>query len=290
MGAAGSDNKTASSVKSKSNTPIPVINTNPAPATSSASLFDNFADFDAFSTKSNTSTMESNKKLSAMKADTFFDAFNDNFETTSNKSLDSNSNQMKSTTKSVSSLDAFDAFGNINDKNSTAFDAFGDNIKTSTTPQQVSAMFDAFNDNNFEDDFFKSSNLTKDTTSTTLKETNLNNNKNKLNKSPLPFNDNDFAKFDAFGALSDDNFNNSTTTKTNLNNSMPKPKYSLKKTDSLIKVQNKLTVNNIADKKTMGSNSENGAKLPEKFVADYSKPETFDDDLQEAINRSMVDQ
>ena len=73
----------------------------------------------------------------------------------------------------------------------------------------------------------------------------------------------------------------------NLNNSIQKPKYSLTKTDNLIKVQNKLTVN--SDKQPSGS-TENGAKLPEKFVQDYSKPETFSDDLEEAIARSMVDQ
>ncbi|KAM7345611.1 epidermal growth factor receptor pathway substrate 15 isoform 2-T6 [Cochliomyia hominivorax] len=288
MGTTGSDLKDNNNTKSKSNTPIPTSFNRKTSTTPSAGLFDNFADFDSFSTKSNTSTMQSTKKTSATKtADPFFDAFNDNFETTSNKSLDTNSNPSKTNAKSLTSLDAFDAFGNKSDKNATttAFDAFGDNFKAA--PQQVSVMFDAFNDNNFEDDFFKSSNLTKDTT-TTLKETNLNNNNAKLNKSPLPFSDNDdFAKFDAFSAMS---------TATNLNNSMPRPKYSLNKTDNLVKVQNKLTVNNSnnnnnADKTlAASSNAENGAKLPEKFVADYSKPETFDDDLQEAIKRSMVDQ
>ncbi|XP_065366917.1 epidermal growth factor receptor substrate 15-like 1 isoform X2 [Calliphora vicina] len=292
MGASATDIKDAGATKSKSNTPLPLNNTK-AGVTTSSSLFDNFADFDTFSTKSATSTMESNKKLNVTKADPFFDAFNDNFETTSNKSLDSNSNQLKTNTKSLTSLDAFDAFGNnVADKNVTAFDAFGDNLKTAAVPQQVSAMFDAFNDNNFEDDFFKSSNLAKGTSNTTsLKETNLNNNNSKLNKSPLPFNDNDFGKFDAFAALNEDDFNNTSTSSSNLNNSIAKPKYSLTKTDNLIKVQNKLTVdNNDNNDKTAASNPENGAKLPDKFVADYSKPETFDDDMEEAIKRSMVDQ
>lgn len=277
----GADHKEAS--KSKSNTPIPIIKTTATPT--SGSLFDNFADFDTFSTKSNSSTMESTKKSNTTKttADPFLDAFNDNFETISNKSLDSNSNPLKG--------DAFDAFGTTaTSKKSTAFDAaFGDSFKPAAATTQVAAMFDdAFNDN-FEDDFFKSSNLTKDTNITTSKDTNLNNNQSKLHKSPLPFNDNDFAKFDAFGTSSEDDFNNSANTASNLNNSMPRPKYSLNKTDNLIKVQNKLTVNN-TDKTAVTSNVENGAKLPEKFVADYSKPETFDDDLQEAIKRSMVDQ
>ncbi|KAI8127293.1 hypothetical protein FF38_11522 [Lucilia cuprina] len=289
MGASGSDIKDGSA-KSKSNTPIP-MNANNAKATTT-SLFDNFADFDTFSTKSSTSTMESNKKTNVLKTDPFFDAFNDNFETTSNKSLDSNSNPLKTNTKSLTSLDAFEAFGNVINKTTTAFDAFGDNLNVTNKTQQVStALFDAFNDNNFEDDFFKTANLTKDnTSSSTLKETNLNNNNSKLNKSPLNFNDNnDFAKFDAFGTFNEDNFNNSATTTTNLNNSIAKPKYSLTKTDNFIKVQNKLTVDNKIDK-TLIANTENGAKLPEKFEADYSKPETFDDDLQEAIKRSMVDQ
>ncbi|XP_046809921.1 epidermal growth factor receptor substrate 15-like 1 isoform X3 [Lucilia cuprina] len=290
MGASGSDIKDGSA-KSKSNTPIP-MNANNAKATTTTSLFDNFADFDTFSTKSSTSTMESNKKTNVLKTDPFFDAFNDNFETNSNKSLDSNSNPLKTNTKSLTSLDAFDAFGNVSNKTTTAFDAFGDNLNATNKTQQVStALFDAFNDNNFEDDFFKTANLTKDnTSSSTLKETNLNNNNSKLNKSPLNFNDNnDFAKFDAFGTFNEDNFNNSATTTTNLNNSIAKPKYSLTKTDNFIKVQNKLTVDNKIDK-TLIANTENGAKLPEKFEADYSKPETFDDDLQEAIKRSMVDQ
>lgn len=281
MAAAGID---TAATKSKSNTPIPVANTKTS-GTSSSSLFDNFADFDAFSSKSNSSTMDSKKKTNATKVDNFFDAFNDNFETTSNKSLDSNSNQMKTTAKSISSLDKFDAFGNICDKSAAAFDAFGDNLKNSTQPV-FAANFDAFNDNNFEDDFFKSS---SHTSTTTLKETNLNNNKMKLNTSPLPFNDNDFAKFDAFAALNEDNFKNNTVKATNLNNFMTIPKHSLTKTDNLVKVQNRLTVNANAEK-ISASNTENGAKLPEKFVSDYSKPETFEDDLQEAIKRSMVDQ
>lgn len=268
--------KEQGSLKSKSNTPIPLN----ASTNTSSSLFDNFADFDTFSkTKSSTSTLDSTKKSCTPKPDPFLDAFNDNFETRSNKSIDSNSNQVKNTTKSTSSLDVFDAFAGKNTTASTVYNAFGDNLNQ----QQVSDMFGGFNDNNFEDDFFKNSNLTKDFSSITLKETNLNKNNTKTNKSPLPFNDNDFTKFDAFSEMNDD-FNNSTVS--NLNNAKQIPKYSFTKSDHLTKVQNKLTVNNnTADKTT-----ENGAKLPKKFVADYSKPETFDDDLQEAIKRSMVDQ
>ena len=268
--------KEQGSIKSKSNTPIPLNASTSTPS----SLFDNFADFDTFSkTKSSTSTLDSTKKSCTPRPDPFLDAFNDNFENTSNKSVDSNSNQVTNTTKSTSSLDVFDAFASKNTTASTVFDAFGDNLNR----QQVSDMFAVFNDNNFEDDFFKNSNLTKDFSSITLKETNLNKNNTKSNKSPLPFNDNDFAKFDAFSGINDD-FNNSTVS--NLNNAKQKPKYSLTKSDHLTKVQNKLTVNNSTADKT----TENGAKLPEKFIADYSKPETFDDDLQEAIKRSMVDQ
>lgn len=264
-------------LKSQSNTPIPFNTSTTAPS----SLFDNFADFDTFSTaKSSTSTIDSTKKSCTPKPDPFLDSFNDNFETRSNNSIDSNSNRTNNTIKSTNSVDAFDSFGGKNSTVSVAFDAFDDNMKQ----EQVSNMFDVFNDNNFEDDFFKNSNLTKDSKNTTLRETNINNNCSKFNKSPLPFNGNDFAKFDAFSASNDDFINN--TTASNLNNAKQKPKYSLIKTDNLNKVQNKLTVNNNTTDKT----NENGAKLPEKFVADYSKPETFDDDLQEAIKRSMVDQ
>ncbi|XP_058976440.1 epidermal growth factor receptor substrate 15-like 1 isoform X3 [Musca domestica] len=311
--------------KSKSNTPIPTAtNTTNTTTSNSSNLFDNFADFDAFSTKSSTSTMESNKKTTTLSAsstkinkpDPFLDAFNDNFDTHSNKSYDSNSNPKKSTGKSISSLDAFDdAFSapETSKSRQSPFDAFGGGSFASSkgAGEQITAasMFDAFNDNNFEDDFFKNSN-------TAVKETNLN--KGKLqNKSPLSFNNNDtnidnFAKFDAF---SNDNFNNSTNI-TNLNNN--KQKYSLPlsaatttqsktasslglsaipRTENLLKVQNQTLLTAVSNTEKAAAAAagtttlnENGAKLPEKFSADYSKPETFDDDLQEAIKRSMVEQ
>ncbi|XP_058981636.1 epidermal growth factor receptor substrate 15-like 1 isoform X3 [Musca domestica] len=311
--------------KSKSNTPIPTAtNTTNTTTSNSSNLFDNFADFDAFSTKSSTSTMESNKKTTTLSAsstkinkpDPFLDAFNDNFDTHSNKSYDSNSNPKKSTGKSISSLDAFDdAFSapETTKSRQSPFDAFGGGSFASSkgAGEQITAasMFDAFNDNNFEDDFFKNSN-------TAVKETNLN--KGKLqNKSPISFNNNDtnidnFAKFDAF---SNDNFNNSTNI-TNLNNN--KQKYSLPlsaattiqsktasslglsaipRTENLLKVQNQTLLTAVSNTEKAAAAAagtttlnENGAKLPEKFSADYSKPETFDDDLQEAIKRSMVEQ
>ncbi|XP_073848886.1 epidermal growth factor receptor pathway substrate 15 isoform X3 [Musca autumnalis] len=316
-GAMDVTNNTTNNNKSKSNTPIPsATNTT---TSNSSNLFDNFADFDAFSTKSSTSTMESNKKTTTSltkinKPDPFFDAFNDNFDTHSNKSFDSNSNQKKTTGKSITSLDAFDDAFTVTDSKSrqSPFDAFGGSFGgsgKSKEPITAAAMFDAFNDNNFEDDFFKNAN-------TTVKETNLN--KGKLqNKSPISFNNNindtpidNFAKFDAF---SNDNFNNSTTSQ-NLNNS--KQKYSLPssvtatsttatsslgssaipRTENLLKVQNKTLLTAVSNTEKAAAAAagttlnENGAKLPEKFTADYSKPETFDDDLQEAIKRSMIEQ
>ncbi|XP_075167067.1 epidermal growth factor receptor pathway substrate 15 isoform X2 [Haematobia irritans] len=325
MGPPNIDNVTN---RSKSNTPIPNDNNNASTATTATSnsksnLFDNFADFDAFSTKSTTSTMESNKKTNmSSKSDAFFDAFNDNFDTNSNKSFDSNSNTQKTKAKSITSLDAFDdafaATGDIKSRQSP-FDAFGGGVGGAMPKNQhitAAAMFDAFNDNNFEDDFFKNSNLS---TNTTLKETSFN--KEKLqNKSPISFNQNidNFAKFDAFP---NDNFNTSTNnshsnTNSILNNN--NQKYSLplatttiggkstspsltaasamlsstkpiKRTENLLKVQNQtlLTAVSNTEKAAAGMN-ENGAK--EKFLEDYSKPETFDDDLQEAIKRSMIDQ
>ncbi|XP_013108644.2 epidermal growth factor receptor substrate 15-like 1 isoform X2 [Stomoxys calcitrans] len=328
-GMGGMDNANAGS-KSKSNTPVPIGTNN-----NSTNLFDNFADFDAFSVKSNTSTMESNKKTkittnsngkttnsSIINKDAFFDAFNDNFETNSNKSFDSNSNPKKPYAKSITSLDAFDdAFAATETKSSrqSPFDAFGGGsnvdgafggsgggggVGVGAKEHQITAaaMFDAFNDNNFEDDFFKNSNLS---TNTALKETNLN--KEKLqNKSPISFNQtiDNFAKFDAFP---NDNFNNNSMLNNNQKFSLPpapttKKSFSskssssssssslpIKRTENLLKVQNQTLLTAVSNTdKAAASLAENGAK--EKFLNDYSKPETFDDDLQEAIKRSMIDQ
>lgn len=281
--------------KSKSVTPLSIATTATRTRITSgtASVFDNFADFEGFSIKSTSamdpSTAVKNRWADNQTSDSFFDAFNDNFDTKSLQSLDANSNQKKNSTKSLNAFD--DAFGLTGEMSSGKiqtinFDAFGDNFNRN--PQQVSpALFEAFNDNNFEDDFFTTS---KDISKTTIKDKNLNFTlNNKINSAFSIKNDDKFAKFDEFEMCNNDSDMASvdTPTPTNLNNSQ---KCSTSKIfDNLIKVQNRTTLTKISNLDKTNAEA-NGAKLPEKFADDYSKPETFDDDLQEAIKRSMLDQ
>ncbi|KAL9920789.1 epidermal growth factor receptor pathway substrate 15 isoform 1-T1 [Glossina fuscipes fuscipes] len=291
------------SIRSKSVIALPIATTATTTATATAtrtritsgtnSVFDNFADFEGFSIKSTSamdpSTTIKNRWTDNQTSDSFFDAFNDNFDTKSLQSLDANSNQKKNSTKSLNAFD--DAFGLMGEMSSgkiqiTNFDAFGDNFNKKS--QQVApALFDAFNDNNFEDDFFTTS---KDISKAAIKDKNLNFTlNNKINSAFSIKNDDKFAKFDDFELCNNDSDMASadTPTPTNLNNSQ---KCSTSKMfDNLIKVQNRTMLTKISNLDKINAEA-NGAKLSEKFADDYSKPETFDDDIQEAIKRSMLDQ
>ncbi|XP_067631425.1 epidermal growth factor receptor substrate 15-like 1 isoform X2 [Eurosta solidaginis] len=327
-GAGGTHNSISSSSKKwKSVTPLPVPTT--ANTGSRDNLFDDFANFDAFGamkTKSvgdldaafKSNNNEEFSKTTTTKTtkanDSFFDAFNDNFD--SNNQLDINSSNMnKPTSMNKRNANIFDAFGNTK-TNLDAFDAFGSSTlklksdatataaafehKTrATTITKSSKVFDDFNnvDSTFEDDFFK----TKD------------NNANSTKKTVSQ--DDNFAKFDEFEVDTNSlNFTNDFDTA--LNNSInlgnneefkslsPTPLTnntistgSATAITSWTKLKNVTTLSKVSNPDMAlatsgggGSVVENGVKVAEKFAADYSKADTFELDLQEALKRSVVEQ
>ncbi|XP_036330466.1 epidermal growth factor receptor substrate 15-like 1 isoform X2 [Rhagoletis pomonella] len=289
----------SSSKNSKSATP-PLETAGFARAESS-SLFYDFANFDAFGAQKpqTTGTMSALGELeAAFKSnttleskpnanDSFFDAFNDNFDKNSNPVAKTKSNTSKA------NANIFDAFGDSK-TNFDPFDAFGSSKggDASTLPSKgnsavtkSSKVFDDFNDNTFEDEFFK----TKD------------NNANASNfDTDVTTKDDSFAKFDAFG--DSHNFTNDFATALNnsinlINNEDSKPLSATSKdlsgATSLLKVQNVTTLSKVTNPDVAaavsGAVGENGGKVAEKFISDYSKADTFEMDLQEALKRSMLD-
>ncbi|XP_054736825.1 epidermal growth factor receptor substrate 15-like 1 isoform X1 [Anastrepha obliqua] len=286
LGVSAGTHSSISSSSKKSKSITPPLPTGGVVGGDSSSLFDNFAKFDAFGApKSKTAgkltafgeleaafKSNSSQESTTNTSDSFFDAFNDNFDNNSNRDVKTNANTGKS------NANVFDAFGD-NKTNLDAFDAFGASKSVAATTLEStgnlaitksSKMFDEFNDNTFEDDFFK----TKDK------------NANATNfDTELTTKENNFAKFDAFG--DSHNFTNDFATALNnsinlINNEDSKSSKVVTGATSLMKVQNLTTLSKV-------SNPEVETKVSEKFAADYSKADTFELDLQEALKRSVLD-
>ncbi|KAH8413815.1 hypothetical protein KR222_008819 [Zaprionus bogoriensis] len=200
-----------------------------------------------------TTTSISNSNANAEKLnDSFFNAFNDNF----NDNLDPLS--AKSRTQTLGKERT----------NNNKFDAFAVSSSSATLPAAKDAkLFDAFNDN-FED-IFKPANSTS-------------------------LDSNNFAKFDAFGA---DNFGDvfqNASTHTQDNNFAKFENFDAFGSafeGSAQKNGKNHNNNNHKDSKSnlSGAGSKASGKQTDKFAADYSKPESYDADLEEALKRSMLD-
>ncbi|XP_032591347.1 epidermal growth factor receptor substrate 15-like 1 isoform X3 [Drosophila grimshawi] len=235
--------KTATPLDSQLMQQFDGFNLNASPAMShhsNASIpkqsLDAFADFDDFApskvvTATDTTITQSSRKPPSNANvnklnDSFFKAFNDNFN---DNNLDSIKNKPQEQLSTISQSAAFDAFAVTGGGSSSATE---------------SKLFDAFNDN-FEDSFGHK----KQANSTTL--------------------DNNFAKFDAFDAHNfSNNFGNSFDD-SNANKSKSK--------------------HNGGGTTGGKERKEPLAKITDKFEADYSKAESYDADLEEALKRSMLD-
>ncbi|KRG04169.1 uncharacterized protein Dmoj_GI19514, isoform C [Drosophila mojavensis] len=211
------------------------LNASPAPSQKSAAsnpkALDAFADFDDFALEKPAEVGEATKgttKANLNKLnDSFFNAFNDNFNDNNFNSISSKNNEHAKVNSNVS-----------------AFDAFAVQSTTATTTKKSDAkLFDAFNDN-FEDSFGS----VKPANSTTL--------------------DTNFAKFDAFDVH---NFSNDFGKSLNDSNA------------------NKGKLNGSGSGTTKKNQESLTKKNNEKFAADYSKPESYDADLEEALKRSILD-
>lgn len=218
----------------------------------------------------------------------FFDAFNDNFDNNSNRDVKASTLTGKSKANtfdpfgdSKANLDAFDAFSTSKRSDSAVVDPKGNSAITKS-----SKVFDDFNDNTFEDDFFK------------IKDNNANANFDVKLTTTLA--DNSFGKFDAFN--NSHNFTNDFDTvlnnSKNLNDNEEVKSLSVFPKDALgatalTKVQNVTTLSKVSNPDVAlavgGTAGENGDKVAEKFAADYSKSDTFELDLQEALKRSMLE-
>uniref|UniRef100_W8BP36 Epidermal growth factor receptor substrate 15-like 1 n=1 Tax=Ceratitis capitata TaxID=7213 RepID=W8BP36_CERCA len=304
-GGGGQSSISSSSKKSDSITPIPSSTVDAVLDGDANNLFDEFANFDAFASSKPKPVTGARSSLGELEAafksnssqeptrkanDSFFDAFNDNFDNNSNREVLTTSSAVKANSKlfdpfgdSKTNLDAFDAFGTSKSDN--------ENMKLTKS----SKVFDAFNDNTFEDDFFKA------------KDNNANTNFNKngdrtraitsLNDS---INDDNFAKFDAF--VDSHNFtndfdtvlNNSISLTNNQDKTIPTPSKDTTGATGLTKVQNVTTLAKVSNPDVAFAASgvdggEHNEKVAERFAADYSKADTFELDLQEAIKRSMME-
>ncbi|EDW73930.2 uncharacterized protein Dwil_GK21653, isoform B [Drosophila willistoni] len=219
----------------------------------SQTALDAFADFEDFATITTTTTTAASATIITTTTtktsntnklnDSFFDAFNDNFNLNGNHSTTTTNNKMtlanneQINNKKLQPAVAFDAFA------TASSGGVGGGATTIAAPVVAAdgKLFNAFNDNFDEDDCFG---VTK--TQTTTKQL-----------------DNSFAKFDAH------NFSNDFSNSFNEHGSTPKKKNNNN--------NNAIGENKIEPKAT------------EKFSADYSKPESFDADLEEALKRSMID-
>lgn len=309
FGSGGQSSISSSNKKSNSITPIPFTHVTGGVASSDGGcLFDDFANFDAFgATKSKTTVtlsslgqLEATLKNSSSQEpiteanDSFFDAFNDNFDNNFNRDVMTSTITGKSKTSifdpfgdSKANLDAFDAFSTSKRSDPAVVDAKGNSAITKS-----SKVFDDFNDNTFEDDFFK------------IKDNNANTNIG-VKLATTPGNnaqtiDDNFAKFDSFSESHnftndfDTALNNSKNVTDNeeVNSLSVFPKDALEPT-ALTKVQNVTTLSKVSNPDVAlaagGVGGENGDKVAQKFAADYSKADTFELDLQEALKRSMLE-
>lgn len=162
--------------------------------------------------------------------------------------------------------DFFDAFNDNVAKQSTnstsAFDAFGDNkiINQTTNDTKNHNIFDAFNQ--FDDEFSK---MTITPTSPVLPKVN---NVTKQNQSlSLKTNKEQSKEFNANFANFDTNFNTA---------------FGFVPSTKVTKKQRNLDA--------AFPEKSNDAKALDKFTSDYSKTETFEEDLQEILKRSIVEQ
>nr|XP_014103195.1 epidermal growth factor receptor substrate 15-like 1 isoform X2 [Bactrocera oleae]XP_036223243.1 epidermal growth factor receptor substrate 15-like 1 isoform X2 [Bactrocera oleae] len=301
FGNGGQSSISSSSKKSNSVTPIPHA-TGDVGSAGGDGLFDDFANFDKFdATKpkktvalSSLGELESAFKNSKSQEpitnanNSFFDAFNDNFDNNSNRDVKASTLTGKSKANtfdpfgdSKANLDAFDAFSTSKRSDSAVVDPKGNSAITKS-----SKVFDDFNDNTFEDDFFK------------IKDNNANANFDVKLTTALA--DNSFGKFDAFN--NSHNFTNDFDTvlnnSKNLNDNEEVKSLSVFPKDALgatalTKVQNVTTLSKVSNPDVAfavgGTAGENGDKVAEKFAADYSKSDTFELDLQEALKRSMLE-
>ncbi|XP_069964511.1 epidermal growth factor receptor substrate 15-like 1 isoform X2 [Bactrocera oleae] len=301
FGNGGQSSISSSSKKSNSVTPIPHA-TGDVGSAGGDGLFDDFANFDKFdATKpkktvalSSLGELESAFKNSKSQEpitnanNSFFDAFNDNFDNNSNRDVKastligkSKANTFDPFGDSKANLDAFDAFSTSKRSDSAVVDPKGNSAITKS-----SKVFDDFNDNTFEDDFFK------------IKDNNANANFDVKLTTALA--DNSFGKFDAFN--NSHNFTNDFDTvlnnSKNLNDNEEVKSLSVFPKDALgatalTKVQNVTTLSKVSNPDVAfavgGTAGENGDKVAEKFAADYSKSDTFELDLQEALKRSMLE-
>ncbi|XP_049309735.1 epidermal growth factor receptor substrate 15-like 1 isoform X6 [Bactrocera dorsalis] len=307
FGSGGQSSISSSSKKSNSVTPIPHALGGEASG-DGGSLFDDFANFDTFGATKPKATValsslgeledafkSSNSQEPKPKTnDSFFDAFNDNFDNNSNRDMKTSTLTGKSNTNifdpfgdSKANLEAFDAFSSSKRSDSAFVDPKGNSAITKS-----SKVFDDFNDNTFEDDFFKikdnKANANFDVKVTTA----LANNANTK--------DDSFGKFDELNNSL--NFTNDFDTALNNSKNLTDneevksfsafPKDTLGAT-ALTKVQNITTLSKVSNPDVAlavgGAAGENGDKVAEKFAADYSKADTFELDLQEALKRSMLE-
>ncbi|XP_055858592.1 epidermal growth factor receptor substrate 15-like 1 isoform X2 [Episyrphus balteatus] len=273
--------------------PVPSLSLSGANKSSARNTpFDNFANFDAFSTvpptqpsSSQSTSQETTTTTNTTATTDFFDAFDDNFKDVGN-------NNNAPTT--VTTTSAFDAFGDnttskaFSTNNTLTDNAFGGSSSTMnkvTKTSDIKVFDDVFNDNAFEDDFFKmnlndnnnvvvapaiiTNDFSKSTSATTSTST----------SSSIAANNGNFAKFDLFAELSDSSSNEFATA---LNNSK-----NLNVSQS--KIQKKINLGKTNNINEAGSGNGGGAKVAEKFAGDYSNPDSFDADLEEALKRSMAE-
>uniref|UniRef100_A0A6I9V1E5 epidermal growth factor receptor substrate 15-like 1 isoform X1 n=2 Tax=Bactrocera dorsalis TaxID=27457 RepID=A0A6I9V1E5_BACDO len=307
FGSGGQSSISSSSKKSNSVTPIPHALGGEASG-DGGSLFDDFANFDTFGATKPKATValsslgeledafkSSNSQEPKPKTnDSFFDAFNDNFDNNSNRDMKTSTLTGKSNTNifdpfgdSKANLDAFDAFSSSKRSDSAFVDPKGNSAITKS-----SKVFDDFNDNTFEDDFFKIKDNKANANFDVKVTTTLANNANTK--------DDSFGKFDELNNSL--NFTNDFDTALNNSKNLTDneevksfsafPKDTLGAT-ALTKVQNITTLSKVSNPDVAlavgGAAGENGDKVAEKFAADYSKADTFELDLQEALKRSMLE-
>ncbi|XP_039953411.1 epidermal growth factor receptor substrate 15-like 1 isoform X3 [Bactrocera tryoni] len=307
FGSGGQSSISSSSKKSNSVTPIPHAMGAEVSGVG-GSLFDDFANFDTFGATKPKATValsslgeldaafkSNNSEEPKPKAnDSFFEAFNDNFDNNSNRDVQTSTLTGKSNTNifdpfgdSKANLDAFDAFSTSKRTDSAFVDPKGNSAITKS-----SKVFDDFNDNAFEDDFFKIKDNNANANFDVKLTTTLSNNANTK--------DDSFGKFDELNnSLNFTNdFDTALNNSKNLTDNEEVKSLSAFRKDALgatalTKVQNITTLSKVSNPDValavVGAAGENGDKVAEKFAADYSKADTFELDLQEALKRSMLE-
>ncbi|XP_050327625.1 epidermal growth factor receptor substrate 15-like 1 isoform X5 [Bactrocera neohumeralis] len=307
FGSGGQSSISSSSKKSNSVTPIPHAMGAEVSGVG-GSLFDDFANFDTFGATKPKATValsslgeldaafkSNNSEEPKPKAnDSFFEAFNDNFDNNSNRDVQTSTLTGKSNTNifdpfgdSKANLDAFDAFSTSKRSDSAFVDPKGNSAITKS-----SKVFDDFNDNAFEDDFFKIKDNNANANFDVKLTTTLSNNANTK--------DDSFGKFDELNnSLNFTNdFDTALNNSKNLTDNEEVKSLSAFRKDALgatalTKVQNITTLSKVSNPDValavVGAAGENGDKVAEKFAADYSKADTFELDLQEALKRSMLE-